>query len=308
MLLPVPSASAAAAVRGRTSTITALLESLRPSHWLKNGFVFAALIFSRTLTDWHRASIAAFAALDFCLISSAVYLMNDLLDVSEDRQHPLKRLRPVASGRLGVGTAAASAALLAFVALIGAWAIELRFFLVVAGYAGLNLLYSSFLKRVILLDVFVVSAGFVLRVIGGGLAINVEISSWLIACTTLLALFLSLTKRRHELVLLGENASGHRSTLASYTPYFLDQLIGIVTASAVMSYSLYTLSPDAKVKFPGKRLEFTIPFVLFGIFRYLYLVHQTSEGGNPTRLLLTDPVLLSVVLMWAASVISLIYT
>jgi hypothetical protein len=159
-----------------------------------------------------------------------------------------------------------------------------------------------------LVDVFVIAAGFVLRVIGGGLAIHVEISSWLIACTTLLALFLALTKRRQELVMLGANAADYRSTLANYSPYFLDQLIGIVTASAVMSYSLYTLSPDVKAKFPGKRLELTIPFVLFGIFRYLYLVHQTAEGDNPTRLLLTDLVLLSVVLMWAASVILIIYT
>jgi 4-hydroxybenzoate polyprenyltransferase len=237
-----------------------------------------------------------------------MYLVNDLLDVTEDRQHPLKRLRPLASGRLSARTAATTAALLAFGALTGAWAIERRFFLVVSAYAVINLLYSWFLKRIPLLDVFVVAAGFVLRVIGGGVAIGVESSSWLIACTTLLALFLSLTKRRHELVLLGAHASDHRLTLANYSPYFLDQLIGIVTASAVMSYSLYTLSSDVKAKFPGKRLELTIPFVLFGIFRYLYLVHRTKEGGNPTHLLLADSVLLSVVLMWAASVILIIYT
>jgi hypothetical protein len=147
----------------------------------------------------------------------------------------------------------------------------------------------------------------VLRVLAGGLVIHVEISSWLIACTTLLALFLALTKRRHELVLLGENASNHRSSLAHYSPYFLDQLIGIVTASTLMSYALYTLSEDATTKFPGKRLELTIPFVLFGIFRYLYLVHRASEGGSPTKLLLTDRVLLSVVLLWAVAVVFIIY-
>lgn len=302
------SASFEAASRGRTSTLGAVLESLRPSQWVKSGFVFAALIFSRSLTNWHRSAVAVLAALDFCLVSSAVYLVNDLLDVSEDRLHPIKRFRPVASGRLGPKTAGVAAMALMFGGLAGAWALDFGFFITIFLYAALNVLYSWFLKRLMLVDVFVIAAGFVLRVVGGGLAIHVEISAWLIACTTLLALFLALTKRRHELVLLGSNASDHRPILANYSPYFLDQLIGIVTASAVMSYSLYTLSPDVKVKFPGKRLEFTIPFVLFGIFRYLYLVHQNWEGGNPTRLLLTDPVLLSLVLMWVASVVLIIYT
>jgi 4-hydroxybenzoate polyprenyltransferase len=284
-----------------------LVESLRPQQWVKNGFVFAALIFSRNLTDWQRSSRVALAALVFCLISSAAYLLNDLLDAPEDRRHPVKRLRPVASGRLGAGTAASVATLLALVALTGAWLLDRSFFLVVASYAAVNLLYSWVLKHVVLLDVFVIGAGFVFRVVGGGLVIHVQISSWLIVCTTLLALFLALSKRRHELVLLGADASNHRSILANYSPYFLDQLIAVVTASTVMSYALYTLSHDVQAKFPGKRLELTIPFVLFGIFRYLYLVHQNEEGGSPTRMLFTDSVLLSVVLMWAASVILIIY-
>ncbi len=284
-----------------------LLESLRPQQWVKNGFVFAALIFSRGLTDWHRTALVALAAAVFCLISSAGYLLNDVLDAPEDRMHPTKRLRPVASGRLGARTATWLAVLLALMALAGSWALDGQFFLVVVTYAGINLLYSLFLKRIMLVDVFVIAAGFVLRVLGGGVVIHVEISAWLIVCTTLLALFLALTKRRHELVLLGENAANHRSHLANYSPYFLDQLIAVVTASTLMSYALYTLSEDVAIKFPGKRLELTIPFVLFGIFRYLYLVHQNQEGGSPTRLLLTDRVLLSVVLMWAASVIMIIY-
>jgi len=284
-----------------------IIESLRPAQWVKNGFVFAALIFSRSITDWHRTVAVALAAADFCLIASAGYLLNDVLDAPEDRNHPVKRSRPVAAGRLSVRLALALAALLALVALAGAWALDPRFFLVVASYAGANLLYSLFLKHVMLLDVFVVALGFVFRVLGGGVVIHVEISAWLIVCTTLLALFLALTKRRHELVLLGGNASEHRSILAHYSPYFLDQLIGIVTASTLMSYALYTLSEDVAVKFPGKRLELTIPFVLFGIFRYLYLVHRNQQGGSPTRLLLTDRVLLLVVLLWAASVIFIIY-
>jgi len=284
-----------------------LLESLRPQQWVKNGFVFAALIFSRSIVDWHRNVRVVVAAFLFCLISSSVYLLNDILDAPEDRKHPRKRLRPLASGRLGVGTAATAAITLGLAALAGAWAIDRTFFFIMAGYGVLNVLYSWVLKRVVLLDVFVISAGFVLRVVAGGVVIHVEISPWLVVCATLLALFLALSKRRHELVVLGKEAGNHRSILSHYSPYFLDQLIGIVTASTVMSYALYTLSSDVQIKFPGKRLDLTIPFVLFGIFRYLYLVHQNEEGGSPTRLFLTDYVLLSVVLFWAASVIFIIY-
>jgi len=284
-----------------------LVTSLRPQQWVKNGFVFAALIFSRSITDWNRNTRVAAGAALFCLMSSAVYLLNDILDAPEDRKHPVKKLRPLASGRLGVGTAFLAAVLLAVLALGGAWALDRTFFTILAAYALINVLYSWKLKHVILLDVFVISAGFVLRVISGGVIIHVEISPWLVVCATLLALFLALSKRRHELVALGREAGNHRSILSHYSPYFLDQLIGIVTASTVMSYALYTLSSDVQMKFPGKRLDLTIPFVLFGIFRYLYLVHQNDEGGNPTRLFLTDSVLLSVVLLWAASVIFIIY-
>ena len=304
---PSTSALDESAPRRQSSALGAIVESLRPAQWVKNGFVFAALIFSRNLLTWDRTLRVAFAALLFCLMASAVYLLNDVLDAADDRQHPAKRLRPVASGRLSARAALMAAAVLAVIATGGAWLLDLRFFVVLLLYGGMSALYSLYLKHVVLLDVFIIAAGFVCRVVGGGLVIHVEISSWLIVCTTLLALFLALTKRRHELVLLGDNASNHRSSLAHYSPYFLDQLIGIVTASTLMSYALYTLSEDAVTKFPGKRLELTIPFVLFGIFRYLYLVHQGSEGGNPTRLLLTDRVLLAVVLLWAAAVVLIIY-
>ena len=289
------------------SALSALAESLRPAQWVKNGFVFSALIFSRSLTDWRRTALVTLAALVFCAISSAMYLVNDVLDAPDDRQHPVKRLRPVVSGRVSRRAALGTSAVLGIVALGAAWSIDHAFFQVVSAYAAINLLYSAWLKRVMLVDVFVIAAGFVLRVIGGGIIIHVELSAWLIVCTTLLALFLALSKRRHELVLLGGNASGHRSSLADYTPHFLDQLIGIVTASTVMSYALYTLSEDVQTKFPGKRLEMTVPFVLFGIFRYLYLVHRREGGGNPARTLFTDPVLLSSVLLWAVAVIVIIY-
>lgn len=307
MASPGSSTSVEVIVGADSSGIAALIESMRPGQWVKNGFVFSALIFSRNLADWHRTSLVMLAALVFCAISSAMYLLNDVLDASEDRVHPVKRLRPVAARRISERTAACAASLLALGALVAALAIDLTLFQVVALYAGLNFLYSAWLKQVMLVDVFLIAAGFVLRVLAGGMVIHVEISAWLIVCTTLLALFLALSKRRHELALLGQTASSHRSTLANYSPRFLDQLISIVTASTLMSYALYTLSDDVRTKFPGKRLELTIPFVLFGIFRYLYLVHQRRGGGSPARMLFTDPVLLSVVLLWAGAVTLIIY-
>jgi len=289
------------------ATLAALVETLRPHQWVKNGFVFAALIFSRSLTRGDRCLKVTLAALVFTLAAGAGYALNDILDAADDRQHPIKKLRPIAAGRLRPATAGAGAAVLAAAALAAAARLDRGFLLAVAAYLALNLVYSSILKRIVLLDVFMVAAGFLLRVIGGGVVIHVAISSWLIVCTTLLALFLALTKRRHELVLLGDRAPEHRASLAEYTPYFLDQLIAIVTAATLVSYILYTLSPDVQAKFPGKRLELTVPFVLFGVFRYLYLVHRREEGGSPAQALFTDPVLLGVVLLWAASVVLLIY-
>lgn len=302
------SAPARDAVQAASPKLLTLLEGLRPGQWVKNGFVFAALIFSRGIADWNRDRAVAFAAGIFCLVSSSVYLLNDVFDLAEDRKHPTKRFRPIASGRLSVRMAVVTALVLQVGTLILSYVLDKWFFMVVVSYLALNVLYTSFLKRVPLLDVFLVASGFVLRVLGGGVVIHVAISSWLVACTTLLALFLALAKRRHELVLLRDGAGEHRSALAKYSPYFLDQLIGIVTASTVMSYTLYTVSPDVQAKFPGKHLELTVPFVLFGIFRYLYLVHQTQDGGgNPSHLLFADKVLLTVVVLWALAVILIIY-
>jgi 4-hydroxybenzoate polyprenyltransferase len=303
--LETPSATEAAP--GHASTLRALVETLRPQQWVKNGFIFAALIFSQSLTRWDRCRHVLLAALVFCLVSSATYVLNDILDASEDRHHPTKKFRPIAAGRINPVTAAIAGVILGVAGLTEAWRLDGSFFLVVVAYLAMNVLYSTILKKVFLLDVFIVAAGFLFRVIAGGLVIHVAISPWLIVCTTLLALFIALSKRRHELVLLGRRASDHRAILAEYSPYFLDQLISIVTASTVVTYALYTLSPDVQNKFPGKRLEMTIPFVLFGIFRYLHLIHHREQGGNPTRSLFTDPVLLSVVLLWAAAVVLIIY-
>lgn len=285
----------------------AVIEALRPSQWVKNGFVLAALIFAQKLTD-HRAVIEACSAtLIFCAASSVVYLFNDVLDVESDRLHPVKRFRPVASGRVRPVTALFLAVLFAACALPASWMLGRALFGLVLFYLLLNVAYSAWLKHVLLLDVFVIAAGFVLRVVAGGVAIHVPVSSWLIICTTLLALFMALSKRRHELVALGERCGEHRSSLAHYSRSFLDQLIAIVTASTIMSYALYTQSAEVRARFPGRHLALTVPFVIFAIFRYLFLVHQREEGGNPARTLLTDSVLLSVVLLWATSVVWIIY-
>ncbi len=307
MDLPATSLSVEATAGHRSSTLRAVVETLRPQQWVKNGFIFAALIFSQSLTRWDRCRQVLLAALVFCLVSSATYVLNDILDAAEDRHHPIKKLRPIASGRLNATTAGIAGAILGCAGLIAAWRLNTSFFGIVVAYLALNVLYSTILKHVFLLDVFIVAGGFLFRVMAGGLVIRVAISPWLIVCTTLLALFIALSKRRHELVLLGRRAPAHRAILSDYSPYFLDQLISIVTASTVVSYALYTLSPDVQSKFPGKRLELTIPFVLFGIFRYLHLIHHREQGGNPTRSLFTDPVLLSVVLLWAAAVVLIIY-
>ena len=304
---PAISLSVQASPASRPSSLRALVETLRPQQWVKNGFIFAALIFSQNLTRWDRCRQVLLGALVFCLVSSATYVLNDIFDAEEDRHHPTKKLRPIASGRITAARAGTVGGMLAGIGLVGAWRLNQGFFAIIVTYLAINLLYSTFLKRIALLDVFIVASGFLLRVIAGGLVIRVTISPWLIVCTTLLALFIALSKRRHELVLLGRRASDHRANLADYSPYFLDQLISIVTASTVVTYALYTLSPDVQNKFPGKRLEMTIPFVLFGIFRYLHLIHHHDQGGNPTRSLFTDPVLLSVVLLWSASVILIIY-
>ena len=291
----------------RASPLRALVETLRPQQWVKNGFIFAALIFSQSLMRWNRARLVLLAAVVFCMVSSATYVLNDICDAEEDRHHPKKKLRPIASGRVNPATAGIVGMILAVAGLAAAWRLGTGFLEIIAAYLAINILYSTLLKHVALLDVFIVALGFVLRVVAGGVVIHVAISPWLIVCTTMLALFIALSKRRHELVMLGRRASDHRAILAEYSPYFLDQLISIVTASTVVTYALYTLSPDVQSKFPGKRLELTIPFVLFGVFRYLHLVHNNDHGGNPTRSLFTDPVLLSVVLIWAASVILIIY-
>jgi 4-hydroxybenzoate polyprenyltransferase len=270
--------------------------------------VFAALAFSKHLFERGPLlrSLLAFAL--FCALSGAVYLLNDVADVERDRLHPVKRARPIASGALAVRTAVMIAVGLGLAALGGSWLLGPAFLASAASYLVLNLLYSFWLKEVVIVDVLAVSLGFVIRAVAGGVAIGVAVSDWLLICTVLLALFLTLSKRRHELTSLSGAASNHRAILAEYSPYLLDQMIGVVTASCLMAYAFYTTADETRQKFETDRLAWTIPFVLYGIFRYLYLVHQKEKGGSPTDVLLTDRPLLAAVALWAAAVVAIVYT
>jgi 4-hydroxybenzoate polyprenyltransferase len=285
----------------------ALLVSLRPHQWIKNLVVLAALAFSKHLFEPDAAARALLAVAVFCALSGGTYLVNDLLDRERDRLHPLKRHRPVASGALAPGPALAAAATLAAVALAASSWLGAGFAAVAVAYLALSLAYSLWLKDHVILDVLAIAIGFVLRAVAGALAIEVRFSDWLLVCTVLLALFLALAKRRHELSSL-DDAAGHRQILAEYSPYLLDQMIAVVTASCLTAYAFYTLAPETVAKYRTDRLAWTIPFVIYGIFRYLYLVHRRDQGGSPTEVLLADRPLLAAVALWAAAVVAIVYT
>jgi 4-hydroxybenzoate polyprenyltransferase len=284
-----------------------LFLSLRPSQWTKNLIVFAGLLFGGRLLDARAVAQACAAFAIFCVLSGVVYLVNDVVDRDADRRHPIKRNRPIASGAVPPSTALALAAALAVAALAGAWALRPQFALVSVVYLALLALYSGPLKHVVIIDVLTIAVGFVLRAAAGAVAISVPISHWLLILTILLALFLALSKRRHELVLLANDATHHRPILEEYSPYLLDQMIAVVTASTLISYVIYTVSPETVEKFQTDWLGLTLPFPLYGIFRYLYLVHQKEGGGSPSDMLLNDRPLLICVALWAVAVAAIIY-
>ena len=274
-----------------------IFKTMRPRQWTKNLLVFAALIFSQNLSNLPMVSDATIAFIIFCLLSGSVYTLNDLLDVKQDRTHPKKSQRPLASGKLQPPIAIVSGSILVLLSLANAFWLNTNFGFIALGYFILQIAYSTALKHIVILDVLAVSIGFVLRAIAGAEVINVPISSWLLVCTILLALFLSLGKRRHEIILLEDNAADHRKILFEYSPALLDQMISVVTASTVVAYALYTMSAETITKFQTDNLKYTIPFVLYGIFRYLYLIHQKSEGGSPEKILLNDrPLLINIIL------------
>jgi len=286
--------------------IGALLRTMRPHQWVKNLFVLAPAVFAHRLLDGTSTLpvLGAFAA--FCAASSAVYLINDVADREVDRQHPLKRHRPVASGELAVTSAVTAAVLLGGAAVALGLPLGVRFLALLGAYLVLNLLYSRWLKHVVILDVMVLALGFVLRVEAGGAAVGVDVSSWLTLCTIFLALFLAFSKRRHELLLLADDAANQRQVLSHYSPLFLDQMINVVTASTVIAYSLY--ATDAEITaYHGRSMVATVPFVLYGIFRYLYLVYQRPSGHNPTEQLLRDRPFLINVAIWSAVIVLILY-
>ena len=284
-----------------------VLVSLRPEQWTKNVIVFAALIFARRLLDPAAVALALAAFLIYCGLSGAVYLINDVSDRDADRQHPVKSRRPIASGALTAGSALTWATLLIGSGLAAAFWLQPLFGLTAVVFVALQAVYTRVLKHVVILDVMAIAAGFVLRAVAGGLVIEVPVSEWLLVCTILLALFLGLAKRRHELTLLAAGASGHRRILEEYDPYLLDQMIAVVAAATLVAYIIYCLSSETIERFGTHWMVLTVPFPIYGIFRYLYIVHRKDGGGNPSEMLLNDRPLLACVALWSLSVVAIIY-
>lgn len=285
----------------------ALVEAMRPHQWTKNAFVLAPLVYAKKLGDPALVQRALWATLAFCLVSSGVYLLNDLKDRDADRLHPKKRDRPIPSGRLAAGSALVGAGLCLAIGMGLAASLGRGFLLVVLGYLFQNVLYTLWLKRVVLLDVFLIANGFVLRAGGGAVALGVDLSQWLLLCTVTLSLFLGFSKRRSELVELGDEAAGHRRILEEYDLAFLDQMISISASTTALAYALATTSPAVIERVGTPHLIFTTPFVFYGIFRYLYLIHVRRSGPDPARALLEDRPMLLNCLLWAGTSVTLIY-
>ena len=288
--------------------LLALLKTMRPRQWTKNGFVFAALLFDRKLFHLPSLGHTVLAFILLCLMSSAVYIMNDLVDIESDREHPTKRKRPLPSGQLDVRVAGVAALLMAGGSLAAGFALATPFGVILLIYLLIQVAYTFYLKHQVLLDVLAVASGFVLRV-GAGVAVLEQVqrfSPWLYVCTALLALFLALGKRRHELLLLGQEASNHRAILDEYNLDLIDRLLGLVTSSVLVAYSLYTFLAEGLPD--NHTMMLTIPFVLYGLFRYLYLIHIREEGGAPEEILLRDRPLQLTLFLWIGLVGLILYT
>ena len=305
-----PPPSEAAPLARRRPWPLLLLKTMRPKQWIKNVFVVAALIFSFQLMHPEPVLRTALAFLIFCLVSSAVYIMNDWGDRKQDALHPRKRFRPLASGELNPNIAlTAIVVILAFTFPL-AFLLNWQFGLITLVYFVTQIAYTFLLKHMVIIDVMIVASGFVIRAMAGALAIEVPISPWLYVCVTLLALFQAISKRRHELILLNEGTGSFRKILAEYSPAFLDQMISMVTASTVIAYALYTFTAENLPK-PVKDshlMMLTIPFVIYAIFRYLYLIYQKDEGGSPEELLLRDRPLLVCIVLWGLTSVAILYS
>ena len=280
---------------------------MRPKQWVKNVFIFTGLIFSRNLFHIDLLVRVSAGFILFSLAASSVYIFNDIRDVEKDKQHPDKRKRPLPAGLLSVQTAYIVSTILAIVALAAGYFLNKVFFAILVAYVAMNIAYSLKIKNMVILDVMFIAFGFVIRVLAGTVLADVRPSDWLIICTITISLFLGFSKRRHELSLMGDQSNNHRKVLTHYSIPFLDQMIGIATACTVMSYALYTVSNETVVRFGTRNLVYTIPFVLYGIYRYLYLIHQEGKGGNPTSVVMKDPSLILNGLLWLLAVVLIIY-
>jgi 4-hydroxybenzoate polyprenyltransferase len=279
---------------------------MRPQQWVKNLFVLAPVVFAHRLDDSLALSRALLALAAFCAGSSAVYLLNDVRDREADGHHPLKRQRPIASGQVSATLAIGAATALVVAAVAASAALGRLPLALLLGFLLLNALYTAYLKHLVILDVMVLAVGYLLRVEAGAATVGVAVSSWLLLCTLFVALFLGFSKRRHELLLLAERAPDQRRVLSQYSPAFLDQMINVVTASTVLCYALYAMAEESVAKH-GRGLVYTVPFVLFGVFRYLYLVYQRPGHSNPTEDVLTDPPFLVNFALWSAVVLAVLY-
>lgn len=285
----------------------AMLRLARPYQWIKNGLVFAALIFSRRLLVPHDVALTIVAFVAFCALSSTGYVLNDITDREADRLNPEKRDRPLARGDLTIPTAQALALVLGAAATALSIALGRGFLAIAAGYIALQFGYSLWAKRFVVIDVIAVATGFVLRAFAGGVAIRVEVSPWLVFITFVLALFLALARRRHELIALGDAATSHRGALSQYSVRLIDQMISIVAGAALVSYMIYTASAEVAARLGTPYLYLTVPFVAFGILRYLYLIDERNEGGDPAYVLMHDPPLLAAVILWIVTDLVLLY-
>ncbi len=284
-----------------------LIRTMRPTQWVKNGFAFAGIMFDQQLTEFEPLArvVATFALL--CMAASTIYIINDLVDIERDRQHPRKRNRPLPSGQVPVRLAVVAAVILPIASLAGSLLLDLRLAAVIFGYLALHIAYSFWLKNIVIIDVFAIAAGFILRVEAGIVVIDVtNFSPWLYVCAGLLALFLAIGKRRQEMIMLAENAENHRGTYKDYNMALLDDMLRVVTIGSVLTYMLYTIEAPT-IRTTGHRMMLTVPFVVYGIFRYLYLIHVKGEGSAPDELLFKDMPLLADVILWVLAVGLILY-
>jgi 4-hydroxybenzoate polyprenyltransferase len=283
-----------------------LLRLMRPYQWVKNAFVFTGLLFGHAWRDPHLVEQVMVVFIAFCLVSSAIYTLNDIVDLEQDKHHPKKSRRPLASGSVSISAAFMLAALLGTLGLSLAYFAAPMVLMIMVGYALMNIAYSLRFKHVVILDVFMIATGFMLRILAGTLGVGIPPSRWLLLCGLMVTLFLGFTKRRAEIIALTDDKTAHRKVLEHYSPVLLDKMIGITAAGLIMSYSLYTMNADTIRIHNTPNLIYTVPFVMYGVFRYIYLLHHQSRGGDPSHDLVRDPHLFIAVGAWLIATVLLI--